>query len=345
MTELDSPHPAPQPSGDTLPSRYAEALRLALLAPTADARARAWDLGRDLVDAGIALPELSALHHQALAQLANEQALGPEALEAASVLFGEVVSVYELVARGYRDSNVALRRRNHELEHAKEAVEAASRELEAFSYSVSHDLRVLLHSIDGFSRALEEDNASQLDEVGRSHLKRVREATRRMAGLIDDLLRLARISREQLCDEIVDLADLSRGIIERLQKGAPSRHVELSAPDHLMARGDPRLLAVAMENLLSNAWKFTSRRAVGHLEVGLLPGTPVYFVRDDGAGFDMRHVARLFGAFVRLHTPQEFEGTGVGLATVQRIVLRHGGRIWAESAVDRGATFYFTLGS
>jgi light-regulated signal transduction histidine kinase (bacteriophytochrome) len=327
-----------------LPARYSEALRAHLAGPSEETLAAAYELGRDAMHDGTSLLDLSAAHHHALGQLAAEQVLTPGLLEAARAFLCEALSVFEMVNRGYRAANESLRARNLELEQAKEAVEATSRELESFSYSVSHDLRAPLRSIDGFSQALEEDNGRQLDEVGRSHLKRVREATRRMAALIDDLLRLARISRGELTKEIVDLTPIVRSIVERLRRAEPSRQVELVVPDHLMARGDPRLLAVALENLLSNAWKFTSKRPVAHLEVGLQPGKNVYFVHDDGAGFDMRYSDRLFGAFQRLHTVQEFEGTGIGLATVQRIVRRHGGRIWAEAGVDQGATFYFTLG-
>ena len=147
-----------------------------------------------------------------------------------------------------------------------------------------------------------------------------------------------------MTQEIVDLAPIVKGIVERLKRSEPARQLDLVVPEHLMARGDPRLLGVAVENLLSNAWKFTSKNAKGRIEVGMQAPGSVYFVKDDGAGFDMKFVDRLFGAFQRLHTQQEFEGTGVGLATVQRIVRRHGGRIWAEGAVGKGATFYFTLG-
>jgi light-regulated signal transduction histidine kinase (bacteriophytochrome) len=327
-----------------LPFRYAAALRAHLAAPSEETLAGAYQLGRDAMHDDAGLLDLAAAHHHALAQLAAERPLAPNALEAARAFFNEALSVFEMVNRGYRSANESLKARNVELERAKEAVEATSRELEAFSYSVSHDLRAPLRSIDGFSQALEEDNGPQLDEVGKSHLRRVREATRRMAALIDDLLRLARISRGDLSREIVDLTPVVRGTVDRLRKSEPKRQVRLVLPDHLMARGDPRLLAVALENLLSNSWKFTSRRPVAHIEVGMLPDKNVYFVRDDGAGFDMRYVDRLFGAFQRLHTTQEFEGSGIGLATVQRIVRRHGGRIWAEAGVDRGATFFFTLG-
>ncbi len=324
--------------------RYSSALGQHLGAPCEETLSAAYELGRALMSEGHGLMDLSALHHHALGQLLARGQLDPSKVEAAQAFFSEVSSVFEMAHRGYREANESLKARNAELEQAKEAVEATSRELEAFSYSVSHDLRAPLRSIDGFSQALEEDNGPQLDDIGKGHLKRVRDAARRMTMLIDDLLRLARISRGELTKEIVDLAPIVKTVVERLRRGDPSRQVELVVPHSLMARGDPRLLGVALENLLSNAWKFTSKQPRARIEVGMLPAGHVYFVRDDGAGFDMKFVDRLFSAFQRLHTQSEFEGTGVGLATVQRIVRRHGGRIWAEGAVGRGATFYFTLG-
>ena len=324
--------------------RYVAALEQHLKAPSEETLSAAYELGRAIMSEGHGLIEVSLVHHHALAQLSAAQKLDPATVEAAQGFFSEVLSVFDMTSRGYREANESLRARNEELERAKEAVEATSRELEAFSYSVSHDLRAPLRSIDGFSQALEEDNGPQLDDIGRGHLRRVREATRRMSALIDDLLRLARISRGELVKEIVDLTPMVKNSIERLRRADPARQVELVVREHLMARGDPRLLGVAIENLLSNAWKFTSNKPKARIEVGMKPAGSVYFVRDDGAGFDMKFVDRLFGAFQRLHTQAEFEGTGVGLATVQRIVRRHGGRIWAEGAVGGGATFYFTLG-
>ena len=324
--------------------RYVEALQAHLGSPSEETLSAAYELGRAMLNSGDGLLDLSQMHHHALGQLLAAKKLEPATLEAAQAFFSEVSSVFEMTSRGYRDANESLRARNQELEQAKEAVEATSRELESFSYSVSHDLRAPLRSIDGFSQALEEDNGAQLDDIGKGHLKRVREATRRMSALIDDLLRLARISRGELTREIVDLTPIVKGIFERLRRSDPARQITLQVPEHVMARGDPKLLGVAFENLLSNAWKFTARKPSATIEVGMKAPGAVYFVRDDGAGFDMKFVDRLFGAFQRLHSQSEFEGTGIGLATVQRIVRRHGGRIWAEATVEKGATFYFTLG-
>jgi light-regulated signal transduction histidine kinase (bacteriophytochrome) len=293
--------------------------------------------GRGLID-------LAAAHHQALVHLESAGALNPKALLAVSEFFAEAMGVFEMANRGYREANAALKARNLELEAAKERIEATSREFEAFSFSVSHDLRAPLRSIEGFSQALEEDNGPQLDDQGKEHLHRVRAAAQRMSHLIDDLLKLARISREELTVEPVDLVPIARSIFERLRRAEPQRRVEVAMPAELLAKGDPRLLTVALENLISNAWKFTAKRAFAHVELGIEPARKVVFLRDDGAGFDMRNVHRLFGAFQRLHSARDFEGTGVGLATVQRIIHRHGGRIWADAAVGQGCTFFFTLG-
>ncbi|OYE04158.1 hypothetical protein CDG79_14825 [Nostoc sp. 'Peltigera membranacea cyanobiont' 232] len=224
-------------------------------------------------------------------------------------------------------------------------LEATNKEMEAFSYSVSHDLRAPLRSIDGFSQALLEDYADKLDALGQNYLQRVRAATQRMAQLIDDLLNLSRLTRSEMRCEKVDLSALVEAIATELHKTQPERQVEFAIAPGLVTNGDAHLLRVVLENLLGNAWKFTGKHQKARIEFGLLQqdDTNVYFVRDDGTGFDMAYIEKLFGAFQRLHAMTEFEGTGIGLATVQRIIHRHGGRVWAESAVEQGATFYFTL--
>ncbi len=224
-------------------------------------------------------------------------------------------------------------------------LEAANQELEAFSYSVSHDLRAPLRSIDGFSEALREDYADQLDENGKDSLRRIRAATQRMGQLIDDLLNLSRVTRAELRRETVDLSRLAKTIGTELRQRDPQRHVEFIVPEGLVTSGDPQLLRVVLDNLLGNAWKFTSKQSQARIEFGsnATNGTQAFFVRDNGAGFDMAYASKLFGAFQRLHAMEEFAGTGIGLATVQRIINRHGGRVWAEAAVNQGATFYFTL--
>lgn len=224
-------------------------------------------------------------------------------------------------------------------------LKAINQELEAFAYSVSHDLRAPLRAIDGFSQALLEDYADRLDEEGRLYLNRVRAATQRMGLLIDDLLTLSRISRAALNPQMVDLSHLAREAVRHLREADPRRRIETNVQDGLRARGDRGLLKVALENLLDNAWKYTARQEHPGIDFGGLErdGEIIYYVRDNGAGFDMLHAGKLFGAFQRLHHRDEFEGTGIGLATVKRIVHRHGGQIWAESEPGKQTTFYFTL--
>lgn len=242
-----------------------------------------------------------------------------------------------------------IRRLNAQLEQRiaerTAELELANRELEAFSYSVSHDLRAPLRSIDGFSQALLEDYADKLDGPGVDSLRRVRGASQRMGQLIDDLLELSRMTRSEVRREPVDLSALARAIAADLRARQPERQVKFRIADGLVAEGDPQLLRVVLMNLLGNAWKFTAKqeRAAIEFDVVRRDGKPVYFVRDDGAGFDMAYAGKLFGAFQRLHAVTEFEGTGIGLATVQRIVHRHGGRVWAKGEVGKGATFSFTL--
>jgi len=260
----------------------------------------------------------------------------------AVLVVAEDITERQQAAEAIQHLNADLERRVAE---RTAQLEVTNKELEAFSYSVSHDLRAPLRSIDGFSLALLEDYGDQLDADGQDYLQRVRSATQRMSQLIDDLLSLARVTRSALNYESVDLSACAGSIADELQRAQPDRQAEyLIAPD-LIARGDGRLLRVMLENLLGNAWKFTVKRQCATIEFGAIPidGQVAYFVRDNGAGFDMAYADKLFGAFQRLHAMSEFPGTGVGLATVQRIIHRHGGRVWAESAVEQGATFYFTL--
>ncbi|MDH7487704.1 MAG: PAS domain-containing protein [Anaerolineae bacterium] len=277
-----------------------------------------------------------------------------------------------------------IRRLNIELEQRVRQrtaeLEAANKELEAFAYSVSHDLRAPLRALDGFSAALLSQYRDRLDEQGRHYLERIQAASQRMGDLINDLLDLSRITRQEMRYQRVDLSTLAREVAAELQAQNPQRPVEWVIADGLAAQGDPLLLRLALQNLLGNAWKFTGGRECAIIEFGLLPSSPlplgegsgvraplplgegsgvrapsppgrgvgdegpVYFVRDNGVGFDMAYADRLFAPFQRLHSQHEFPGTGIGLAIVQRIVTRHGGRVWVEAEVNRGATFYFTLG-
>jgi PAS domain S-box-containing protein len=249
-----------------------------------------------------------------------------------------------LVSSAIRDIT-ERKKTEHEIFIRSTQLEAANKELEAFSYSVSHDLRSPLRSIDGFSQALLEDCIDSLTEQGKSYLHRIRAATQRMGALIDDLLNLSKVTRAEIRHERLNISNLALLIGADYRKRYPDRVVEFQIEDGLEANGDARLLRIVLENLLGNAWKFTSRRSHATIEFGSLQtnGRSAFFIRDNGAGFDAAYSDRLFGAFQRLHAATDFPGTGIGLATVQRIIHRHGGEVWAEGAVDRGATFYFTL--
>jgi light-regulated signal transduction histidine kinase (bacteriophytochrome) len=280
-------------------------------------------------------------------QIANHLAIALQQAELLAELLAEVMERKQAEQRA-QELNQGLRQAIIELK-------AVNKELEAFSYSVSHDLRAPLRSIDGFSQALLEDYLEQLDASGQDYLRRIRAATQRMGQLIDDLLTLARVTRSDLRRGTVDLSQLASQICTRLQQTNPDRLVEFEIQKDLVIQGDGRLLQVVLENLLDNAWKFTVQRSQARIEFGGLNvkqdgkesaqsnDVPVYFVRDDGVGFDMAFVDKLFKPFQRLHRMQDFPGNGIGLATVQRIIHRHGGRAWAEATLNQGATFYFTL--
>jgi light-regulated signal transduction histidine kinase (bacteriophytochrome) len=249
----------------------------------------------------------------------------------------------------FRERQQADRRLNAELEQRVKdrtvQLEASNRELEAFCYSVSHDLRAPLRGIDGWGLALLEDCRDRLDEQGCRYLDRVRSDTQRMGRLIDGLFLLSRVTRGQIEWSRVDLTAIAQSVAARLREAQPELAVEFTAQPGLTAQGDARLLEIVLSNLLDNAWKFSGTRPLARVEFGQteVVGKRAFFVRDNGVGFDMTSAQRLFGAFQRMHKASEFPGTGIGLATVQRVVHRHGGRVWAEAQVDQGSTFYFTL--
>jgi len=224
-------------------------------------------------------------------------------------------------------------------------LEQANRELEAFSYSVSHDLRAPLRSIDGFSQLIMRRYFDKLDEKGKDYLDELRRSSQLMAQLMDDILTLSRISRYELSRDKVDMSALAITVAKDLKKSQPEHNVEFVIAHDMEALGDERLLKIVLENLMGNAYKFTGKKKRAKIEIGIVEfeGAKTYFVRDNGVGFDMAFIDKLFKPFHCLHTPSEFPGTGIGLASVQRIIQRHGGKVWAEGEVDKGATFYFTL--
>ena len=251
---------------------------------------------------------------------------------------GQMSRNFDAMTRALRDSFAHIERSNQELA-------TLNKEVEAFSYSVSHDLRGPLRSMDGFSLALLEDYADRLDEQGQDYLQRIRAASQRMARLIDELLRLSRVTRAELSIRAVNLTDIAREISDALSQQQPERAVRWVIDDGMTINADKSLMQIAMQNLLENAWKFTSKTEQPLIHVGFqgLGSQMICFVTDNGVGFDMAYSTRLFGAFQRLHHESEFSGTGIGLAIVQRIFRRHGGRIWAQAQPDQGATFFFSL--
>lgn len=285
--------------------------------------------------------------HRAMINILEDAAQEKTIMEDAQKAVLNILEDFDTERDKTESANRGLREAYESLHRAKEAADVANSELAAFSYSVSHDLRAPLRAIDGFSLALLEDYTGLLDDQGMNYLQRVRSATQKMAQLIDDLLKLSRLTRGKLNLAQVDLSALARGVATELQKSQPGpRHrVAFRITPELTDSCDPTMLKVVLENLLGNAWKFTGKKEKAIIEFGAAEadGKTAYFVRDNGAGFEMAYVDKLFGTFQRLHQERDFPGTGIGLSLVKRIIERHGGEVWAEGELDRGATFYFTL--
>ena len=291
------------------------------------ALAHAYEASRSAAAGDIGVVEVATLWGRALRDELGDSAPPTEMLQ----LLVEMLSPFEMTHRGFRDANARLA--------------AANRELEAFAYSVSHDLRAPLRTISAFTQAVQDDLEHALDERSRDHLRRVIGAAARMSDLIDALLELSRISRTPIARHPVDLGAIASAIVDDLRRRDPARTVAVTIAPDLVVHGDGRLVRVLLDNLIGNAWKFTAKTAEARIEIGagLVADESVLFVRDNGVGFDMAYADRLFAPFHRLHASSEFAGTGIGLATARRIVERHGGRIWAIGELGRGATIYFTI--
>ncbi|HKP27538.1 MAG TPA: ATP-binding protein [Dongiaceae bacterium] len=332
----------------SLSKTYVSALLGHLSRPDEVGLNQAYEIGRAALSGGFGVLDMAMLHHEALGSLTSGATteVSRSQLAKAAEFFAEALSPFEMSLRGYQETNARLAATNKILERAKAETEAVNRELEAFSYSVAHDLRTPIHVIDGYAQALLKDYAAKLDEGGKGYLEAIGRYSQRMGQLIEDLLSLSRVAKVNLHRTDIDLSLLAHAIIKTLQASQPERQVEVVIRDGIHANGDARLLPVLLENLLGNAWKYTSKREDSRIEFSMTARKDgaVYHVRDNGAGFDMAKAGRLFAAFERLHSPEEFEGSGIGLATVERIVSRHGGRVWAESSIGQGATFHFTLG-
>jgi two-component system sensor histidine kinase/response regulator len=273
----------------------------------------------------------------------------PEFVRSKVAVFVELAKKSELLRRQARLLQASEQEARDLAETRAELVrdlEHKNRELESFSYAVSHDLRAPLRRIESFTRAVQESQGDRIDDAGRRYLDRVREASQQMSRLIDDVLYLARVTRTEMREQEVDLSRVVTLLLDRMREAEPDRQVEIKIRPGITVSADGQLLRIAVQNLLENAWKFTGKTPAARIEFGMtnVVGEPAYFVRDNGAGFDMAYADRLFGPFQRLHRTSEFPGTGIGLATVQRIVHRHGGRIWAEGMIGQGATFHFTIG-
>lgn len=311
------------------------------------ALARAYEVGREALVQGLGVLELTVMHDTAAASLRLSSTARSDD-ERVAAYFAEAVAPFEMALRGYQESNqnlaavnLVLSRQNEDLMEAQRAAAAANRELEAFAGRAAHDLRSPLNVVDGFAQLLLDDEAYVGDRE-RGFVAEIRGAVTQMLSLCHELLQLSKAGGAELSRERVDVSALAGAVVARLQNAWPGRVVDVSVAGGMLTHGDPRLLVIVLENLIGNAWKFSARKDDARIVVAEVePG--VFVVKDNGAGFDPARKAKLFEPFQRLHTSAEFEGTGIGLATVNRILNRHGGRIWAESTPGHGASFFFTV--
>jgi len=332
---------------EPLDGEYSVALRSFLDGGGQASLNRARDLGRKALGGGLGVLEVAALHQRTIevVVLATPPAQRPQFVKAAGDFLRELLSAFDAMFRGQRAVRDELSGLHGRLAREREATERVNREFDAFCRSVSHDLRGPLHGIDGLSQALLEDYDEKLDARGKEFLRYLSQSAQRMERLIEGLLALGRVTRSELSPSRIDMSALVQTVCDRLGAAEPGREVEVVVEDSVTAWGDPALVEAVLENLLANAWKFTTSRQEARIEFGCREDvdTTTYFVRDNGAGYDARFAGKLFSAFQRLHSVKEFPGIGIGLAKVQRIVHLHGGRVWSEGEVNRGATFYFTL--
>jgi light-regulated signal transduction histidine kinase (bacteriophytochrome) len=333
----------PQPDLD-----YAASLRAYFDDPDESALAAAYALGRAALDNGTGITHVVGTHAEALGSILGISPATDMSMRSISFL-AECLAPLEMAHQGFMDANRALQRLNADLEQRvrerTRQLEEANEELGSFAYSVSHDLRAPVRAISGYSQVVLEDYAPLLDDAGRLALERLQANAIRMGQMIDDILHLAQVSREHVSLRPVDLSTLAKEIVAELREQQPDRNLDIRIADGLVADADPDLMRIALTNLLGNAVKFTSNQPAPKIDFASeTQGEEiVYYVRDNGAGFDMAYVDNVFRPFERLHSQDEFPGTGIGLATVHRAISRHGGRIWADASVGRGATFFFTL--
>ena len=335
-----------------LASAFAESLGAYVAAPSESALSRGYEIGRQAINEGKGLLEIALMYQHAIGLFGHGGNWGPAQFERAAEFLVEVVAPFEMTIRGYKEANQHLEAlthqledQNHDLVAATAAAEAANKDLEAYSYSISHDLRAPVRHIEGFSQLLVEEHGGELQQKAIEYVSTIQRSARNMSQMIEDLLNLARLDRQSLARTTVDLNVVVADVIHELQTDVGNRSVEWQVGALPIASCDPGLIKLVWTNLLSNALKYTRNRERAVIQIGQRSegGATVCFVKDNGAGFDPQFAGKLFGVFQRLPRADEFEGTGVGLATVERIVRKHGGRIWAEAIRGEGASFYFTL--
>ena len=322
----------------SLASTLADALAAYVGAPDESTLSRGYEIGRQAINDGLGLLDVALMYQDAIRLLGPARRWTPQQFDQAAEFLVEVVAPFEMTIRGYKEANVRLETLTHQLE-------TVNQDLEAYSYSISHDLRAPVRHIEGFAQLLIDEHKSELTTDAIDHLTTIQRSARNMAQMIEDLLNLSRLDRQSLARTSVDLSVIAVDVIQDLRRDVGSRAVDWQVGPLPVVNCDPGLIRLVFTNLLSNALKYTRNRERAVIEVGHRAegGSVVCFVKDNGAGFDPQYAGKLFGVFQRLHRSDEFEGTGVGLATVERILRKHGGRIWAEAVRGEGATFYFTV--